>query len=243
MIVAITGTGTDVGKTVATAALASHIARAHSDGLDGVHIVKLAQTGEPVSERNATGDAATIAALTGARHVHELARYPDPLAPLDAAVVSGRPPLRLSHALVRIEEIHAAAGEDGWVLIEGAGGLLVNIGLDDEGDAWTMADLASALSIPIIVVTTTGLGSLNAAALTLEALSSRGVQCAGLIGGSVPQDLSGEKNLATRITLQHFSSGAAAPWLGALPAGAGALPQEQFLSGNWLKIESLLENH
>ena len=56
------------------------------------------------------------------------------------------------------------------------------------GEGWTIADLARELSAPLVVTTTTGLGSLNHALLTLEAIERRGVGCAGLIGGSVPAD-------------------------------------------------------
>jgi dethiobiotin synthetase len=51
------------------------------------------------------------------------------------------------------------------VVVEGAGGLLVPVGFD-----WSMRDLIVALDLPIVVVGRTGLGGINHALLTLEAL-------------------------------------------------------------------------
>src|SRR5699024_10078505 len=82
--VIITGTGTDVGKTVATAALA---ALGRSEGLD-VGICKPIQTGLGPRE---PGDAHEAARLSGARRVLEVRRLPDPLAPETAARVAGLP--------------------------------------------------------------------------------------------------------------------------------------------------------
>lgn len=219
MIYLVTGTGTDVGKTVATAALACVLPRPR--------VLKPAQTGEPEGR----GDANTITRLTGLTDVHELARYPEPLAPLTAARRASMPPLGLSDAARRIHELHS----DGTsVLVEGAGGLLVELGAD-AGTPWTLADLAAELHAPVIVVTTTGLGSLNHAALTLEALERRGLRCAGLVGGSVPA----ESDLATRLNLEEFRRWPV-PWLGAIPAGVGALGAAKFRRGaaQWLQAPS-----
>ena len=81
MIVLVTGTGTDVGKTVATAALA---ACGESRGHD-VALVKPVQTGESPG----AGDLATITALTGIADTHCFATCPEPLAPVTAAQRAG----------------------------------------------------------------------------------------------------------------------------------------------------------
>ncbi|MZE75958.1 AAA family ATPase, partial [Streptomyces sp. SID5475] len=72
-----------------------------------------------------------------------------------------------------------AAGHD-LVLVEGAGGLLVRY--DEEGA--TLADAARLLDAPVLVVAAAGLGTLNATALTAEALRARGLDCAGVLLGS-----------------------------------------------------------
>ena len=74
----ITGTSTDVGKTIVTAALAATLAAAGTD----VAVCKPAQTGVGPDE---PGDLATVTALAGDLPTWEGARFPDPLAPETAA--------------------------------------------------------------------------------------------------------------------------------------------------------------
>ena len=202
MIVLVTGTGTDVGKTVATAALA---ACGESRGHD-VALVKPVQTGESPG----AGDLATITALTGIADTHCFATCPEPLAPVTAAQRAGVSLPSLEESVRRVRDLD---GPGRLVLVEGAGGVLVQLG------DYTIADLAHALQAPVVVVTTTGLGSLNHLALTLEALAHRDIRCLGVIGGSVP----GSPDLATSCTLDVLRAGELdSPWLGEIPAGAGA---------------------
>lgn len=227
MILCMTGTGTDVGKTIATAALA---AAAEHAGWH-VRVAKPIQTGEPAGH----GDLATVESLTGISDLHECARYPEPLAPVMAARRAGIPTLDLADVAAELTALSSLSDATSTLLlVEGAGGLMVEL-----GEGWTIADLARELSAPLVVTTTTGLGSLNHALLTLEAIERRGVGCAGLIGGSVPAD----PDLATGLTLEEFSASGGfgptrVPWLGGIPQGAGALTQEEFVRGahQWISL-------
>jgi dethiobiotin synthetase len=207
----VTGTGTGVGKTVVTAAVAAlAVARGSR-----VAVVKPAQTGEP---DGAGGDLAEVARLVGgAVGLHELVRYPDPLSPAAAARLSGRAPLDPA----RLYDLVLGLDHD-LVLVEGAGGLLVRF--DEDGT--TLADLARALRAPVLVVCGAGLGTLNHTALTLEALAHRGLELSGLVLGSWPA----EPGLAERSNLRDLEMLAARPLLGALPAGAGTLAAVDFLA-------------
>jgi dethiobiotin synthetase len=60
-------------------------------------------------------------------------------------------------------------------LVEGAGGLLVQLA----ADGVTLRELAAELTAPVVVVVSAELGTLNHTALTLEALAHRGLDCAG----------------------------------------------------------------
>jgi dethiobiotin synthetase len=168
----VTGTGTAVGKTVVTAAIAA-LAAARGER---VTVMKPAQTGEP---DGGGGDLAEVRRLAGRVECVELARYPDPLSPDAAARRSGRPPLTLSQC---VDAVNASRAISDLVLVEGAGGLLVRY--DRAG--LTMAEVAAALDLPVVLVTEAGLGTLNATALTLEAMRARRLLLHALVIGSWP---------------------------------------------------------
>lgn len=209
-ILVVTGTGTEVGKTMATAAIAALAVRAGRR----VAVCKPAQTGVRPGE---PGDLDEVMRLAGPVPAVELARYPEPLAPDTAARRSGLPPLRAEHVVARVRQL--AGGVD-LVLVEGAGGMLVR--LDEDGS--TIADVAAALAAPLLVVVSAGLGTLNLAALTAEALARRGLSCLGLVVGSWPET----PDLACRTNLADLPAVAGSPLVGVLPAGASGLSRDEF---------------
>lgn len=203
-IVLVTGTDTDVGKTIVTSAIA---AAAQAAGLR-VAVIKPGQTG--TADGNPT-DIDQIIRLASPETTRTLASYPDPLAPLAAARVAELPPLELYEV---VDAIRAEAEKHDLVLVEGAGGLLVPMGVRPSGEAWTFADLATTLAVGTIVVSRAGLGTLNHTALTLEALDRRGVR-AGVVLGAWPA----EPELVHWANLSEL-----VPHLvGALPDGAGTM--------------------
>jgi dethiobiotin synthetase len=206
-VLVVTGTDTGVGKTVATAALACH---ARLAGID-VAVCKPVQTGSADGDN----DLADIARLSGITELHGLARYPEPLAPAAAAQRSGLPlPTRRDLGAA----VAAADAPGRLTLVEGAGGLLVELG---EGGV-TLRDLAFDLAAPVLVVVSAGLGTLNHTALTLEALASHDVWCAGLVVGAWPSE-PGPAEMSNREALARL-----APLRAVLPAGAGALTGAEF---------------
>jgi dethiobiotin synthetase len=217
-VLVITGTGTEVGKTVTTAAVAAVAVAAGRS----VAVLKPAQTGVRPDER---GDADEVARLAGAVTAHELARYPEPLAPATAARRSGLPPL---HPEDVAEAAGKLAAEHDLVLVEGAGGLLVRF--DEAGG--TLADAARLLGAPVLLVASAGLGTLNTTELTARELAVRELELAGVVLGRWPT----EPDLASRCNLTDLPVVAGAPLLGAVPAGAGALAPGAFRAeaGEWL---------
>jgi dethiobiotin synthase len=214
-ILIVSGTGTGVGKTIVTAAVA--VLALQRGGR--VAVLKAAQTGVAPAE---SGDLDDIAGLTTPEARSRLtlvegARFPDPLSPAAAARVAGWPPVELARLAQHAKDLHAS---NPLVIIEGAGGLLVRF--DEEGA--TIADLAAACDAEVLIVTSAGLGSLNATALTLEALAHRGLRLAGLVIGSWPA----EPDLASASNVADFEMLAARPLSGALPERAGTLGAEAF---------------
>ena len=227
-IVFITGTGTDIGKTIATAAVAATLA---AQGRRVV-VVKPAQTGFP----GTGGDLDDVARLTGVTDLHGFVRYPEPMAPLAAARRAGLPTLGLGEAAARIRELD---GPDRTVLVEGAGGLLVRLGsgVGDDGGAggageWGLPDLAARLpGAKTVVVTSLGLGSLNTAELTVEVAEGRGMDVIGLIGGSLPaRHAAGEIDPIVATNLADLPHLTGVDVLGAVPEGAGAMERERFVA-------------
>jgi dethiobiotin synthetase len=219
-ILVVTGTGTEIGKTIVTAALAAACRDRR------VAVLKPAQTGLAPGE---PGDAAEVVRLAGA-HVTavELARFPEPLAPETAARRAGLAPVRPYEIAETAQKL---ATEHDLVLVEGAGGLLVRY--DEQGA--TLADAARLMAAPVLVVAPAGLGALNATALTTEALRTRGLVCRGVVVGSMPA----EPDLASRCNIDDLPVAAGAPLLGAVPAGAGALAPPDFRerAASWLAPE------
>lgn len=209
-VLVITGTGTEVGKTVTTAAVAAAALAAGRS----VAVLKAAQTGVRPDER---GDADEVARLAGDVTAAEVARFPEPLAPGTAARRAGLPPVAPREVA---EAAAKLATEHDLVLVEGAGGLLVRF--DEAGG--TLADVAELLSAPVLVVASAGLGTLNTTELTARELRSRRLDLLGVVIGSWPDS----PDLASRCNVADLPEVSGAPLLGALPAGAGALPPPAF---------------
>ncbi|MEV6280625.1 dethiobiotin synthase [Nocardia sp. NPDC051832] len=208
-VLLVTGTSTDVGKTVVTAALA---ATATAAGLS-VAVCKPAQTGVAPGE---PGDLAEVERLSGVTRSVELARYPEPLAPDTAARRCGQPLLTLAETVSAVE----ALGDADLTLVEGAGGLLVRVG------EFTLLELARALDAPVLLVAAAGLGTLNHSELTTRMLASAGVSCAGLVIGSWPE----EPDLAAECNRTDLPRLTGVDLVGSVPAGAGKWDRERFSS-------------
>jgi dethiobiotin synthetase len=208
-VLIVTGTCTDVGKTVVTSAVAG-LARARGAS---VAVVKPAQAGESPDGR---GDLDEVRRLAGVDDLHEFVRLAHPLAPAAAARLAGLPAPDLRAAAVRIREL-----ERDLVIVEGAGGLLVRY--DEDGA--TLADLARMLGAPALVVVRPGLGTLNHTALTLEAMAHRGIELAGVVIGAWPA----EPGLDHLSNVRDLETIAARPLAGVLPDGAGRLDGPEFL--------------
>ncbi len=152
----VTGTGTEVGKTVVSAGLVSAL---------GGDYWKPVQTG--CLEDSDTDTVARLAAL-GPGRAHPPAHvYEAPLSPFEAA--------RLEGAAIDLADF-ALPETDRALVVEGAGGLLVPL-----NDRHTMADLISRLGLPCVLVALSGLGTINHTLLSLEALKARDIPVLGVV--------------------------------------------------------------
>ncbi len=185
----VTGTDTGVGKTVVAGALIAGLTRS------GFRVapfkpVAAGCTGAPGALRN--DDALTLSSLSGRslpyEEVNPVALAP-PIAPHIAAAEAG---VRLSAAELADAGRRVAKGDD-VLVAEGAGGWLVPLAYPE-----TMADLAVALGLPVVLVVGLRLGCLNHALLTARAIRETGLPLAGWVGNTLDPHMPRlEENLAS----------------------------------------------
>ncbi len=179
----VTGTGTEIGKTVVAAVLARTLA----DEGKSVAVFKPALTGMdefPGYDEAATMAAGSIvdlpdhavlrAAARSSQTDEEIApyRFDPPMSPHLAAGLAG---VEIDPDRVMAAARAAADGVD-VIICEGAGGLLVPL-----SPSWTMRSFAVELGYPLVVVSPPGLGSINHSLLTVESARSVGLKVAAIV--------------------------------------------------------------
>jgi dethiobiotin synthetase len=176
----VTGTGTEVGKTVAAAA----VARTLAAGGRRVAVFKPAVTG--LDEDGETDHALLRRASGSEQSDEEIApyRYGPPASPHLAAAQAGEEidPARL------LEAARAAGSSADALVCEGVGGLLVPLtgrlspAIGEKGaPSYLVRDLAVDLGLPLVVVASPGLGTINHTLLTLEAARSAGLRVVAVV--------------------------------------------------------------
>jgi len=187
----VTGTGTEVGKTV----VAAVIARALAAEGRRVAVFKPAVTG---LEDGGELDHELLRRAAGSTQSdEEIApyRYGPPMSPHLAAELAGEriEPARLLEA-VRV----AAAGAESLVC-EGVGGLLVPL-----APGYLVRDFAADLGLPLVVVAPPGLGTINHTLLTVEAARAAGLEVATIVLNPWP-DLPNRIEESNRETIERLS--------------------------------------
>jgi dethiobiotin synthetase len=175
----VTGTGTEVGKTV----VASAIAHAAHAGGDRVAVFKPAVSGlddhpltsEVWESAAALPDHALLRLAAGSRQGDEDVapyRYGPAVSPHLAAELAGEriDPDRLRGAAL------AATEDAGLLICEGVGGFLVPLTTH-----YLVRDLAKDLALPVVVVGSPGLGTINHTLLTIQAVREAGLEVAGVV--------------------------------------------------------------
>jgi dethiobiotin synthetase len=151
----VTGTDTDIGKTVFAAGLA---------GALGAHYWKPVQAGlDDGSDRERV---ARLSGLPDAKLLPEAYRLTTPCSPHRAAEIDG---VKIDPARLTLPAV------EGPLVVEGAGGVMVPITRD-----LLFADLFARWRAPVVLVARTALGTINHSLLSIEALRRRGVPIRGI---------------------------------------------------------------
>jgi dethiobiotin synthetase len=205
----VTGTSTEVGKTV----VAAVIARSLAEEGKRVAVFKPAVTG--LEEESETDHALLRRASGTSQSDEEIApyRYQPPASPHLAAALAGDEidPERLRRAARK-----AAEGADA-IVCEGVGGLLVPL-----SPTYLVRDLAVDLGYPLVVVADPGLGTINHTLLTIESARAAGLEVAAAVLNPWPEhpteiESDNRKTIAelgdVRVeTLPHLDVGDPASW-------------------------------
>jgi dethiobiotin synthetase len=164
----VTGTSTEVGKTVVAAVLARTLA---AEG-KRVAVFKPAVTG--LEEEGETDHALLRRACGSDQSDEEIApyRYQPPASPHLAARLAGE---EIDRERLR-QAAHEAAAGAGAIVCEGVGGLLVPL-----SRTYLVRDLAADLGYPLVIVASPGLGTINHTLLTLESARSAGLEVAAVV--------------------------------------------------------------
>lgn len=185
----ITGTDTGVGKTVAACGLVRALRKAGSR----VSVMKPVASGSlrtPEGLRNADALALMEAAGMDGRTLYARVNPYCFEAPISPHIAAEDLKITIDIDLIRHEFDRLAANAD-WVVVEGAGGWLAPLSQHE-----TMADLASGLALPVLIVVGLKLGCLNHAQLTRRAVGTLGVPFAGWVASAIdPQMTRLEANL------------------------------------------------
>lgn len=168
MKIFISGTDTNIGKTLISSWLALHT---------GFAYFKPIQTGDILGR-----DSDEVERLSYTKIYPEKYKYQAPLSPHIAA--------KKENDAIDIEKIVLPQTEN--LIIEGAGGLLVPI-----NGTHFMIDLIKKTEASVILVTRTGLGTINHTLLSLEVLRSRGIKVLGVI-------MNGERNMENEEAIEFY---------------------------------------
>lgn len=222
----ITGTDTAVGKTLVTAALARSLKELGFDA----GVMKPVETGVV---KGRPSDASRLARTAQVSDSPDLVRpyaFRLPVAPLDAARTERRT-IKISTIMGAYRQLQA---QHDLLLVEGAGGVHVPI-----TPTMDVLDLIEKLKTPVLVVGRAGLGGVNHALLTLNALRERKIPILALVLNQTVPAKTPVAHRQERSTLELLRESAGVPVIGPLPYIAGV--DARFARFDWA-VEKLAAN-
>lgn len=206
----ITGTDTGVGKTLVAAAVALAMKKQGC----AVGVMKPIETGVS-SSRLAQSDAARLRAIIeGEDQLGAVCpyRFAWPVAPLAAAQAERR---AIDPDVIR--KVYRVLSERyDYTVVEGVGGVSVPITPNTD-----VLDLIARLKQPVVLVGRSGLGGINHALLTIDALQRRKIPIVALVLNQTDPARSKMARIQERTTIEILKKRAGLPVIGPLPYQAG----------------------
>lgn len=204
----VTGTDTGIGKTVITLGLMQYL---QDRGFAVAGMKPIASGCRPTAAGLRNEDAVQLQRQASIRLPYELVNPVALAAPVAPHIAARQDGVILSVATIR-QSFDAMAAQADRVVVEGVGGWRVPL-----GERETLADLARALELPVVLVVGMRLGCLNHALLSAEAIARDGLQLAGWVANCLPPL---PEALEENITA--LKTRLSAPLLGVVPVLAGA---------------------
>jgi dethiobiotin synthetase len=202
----ITGTDTAVGKTLVTAALALHLKKRGQ----AIGVMKPIETGVSPA-KVAQSDAARLRAIVESHDILGAIcpyQFALPVAPLAAASAERG----VIDPAVIAQVYRLLSNQYELVVVEGVGGVYVPITRNTD-----VTHLIARLKLPVVVVGRAGLGGINHALLTIDALRRRRIPIVALVLNRTVPARSSLARVQERSTLEALRRQAGAPVLGPLP--------------------------
>lgn len=171
----VTATGTDVGKTFVTALL---VKKWRDSGIDAGYYKAALSGAELRDGKWIAGDADYVKRIANLPDTQEELVsyvYKEAVSPHLAARKEGNP---VELAQVKTDFVMATQRHE-FVFVEGSGGIICPIRYDDK--KIFLADIMKELNLPLLIVTTAALGSINSCVLTVEYARARGLDIRGII--------------------------------------------------------------
>jgi dethiobiotin synthetase len=169
----ITGTSTGVGKTVVAAGIAWALRKRRID----VGVMKPFATANRVfSTKYRSQDTAILAEASAAKDPDYSLNpffYSIAASPLVASELKQDPPINIKKAVQSLKDL---GKEHDFLIAEGIGGIMVPLTENE-----SVADFAKQVDLPVIIVATTKLGTLNHTLLTVMACEKFGLKIEGII--------------------------------------------------------------
>lgn len=206
----ITGTDTDVGKTLVTAALALHLKKR---GLT-VGVMKPIETGASAGSE-ARSDAARLRAIIESEETLGAIRpysFGLPIAPLAAAQSEGQ---TIDPNTIK-KVYRLLSGRYDCMVVEGVGGVHVPVTTRSN-----VMDLIKLLRLAVVVVGRSGLGGINHALLTIEALRRKKIRMVALVLNRTHPARSALARVQERSTFEILRKQSGIAVIGPLPYEPG----------------------
>lgn len=185
----VAGTDTGVGKTFVSTVLIRALTRS---GIRVAGMKPVAAGAEQTAAGLRNEDALALAAAANVAAPYEAVNPYCLVAPVSPHLAAADEGVTIDTSFIR-QQLDALDRIADFVVVEGAGGWLAPI-----GETRTMADVALALDLPVLLVVGLRLGCLNHSLLTLRAIETCGLRFAGWIGNRIDPRLErAEENIAT----------------------------------------------